>query len=385
MSRSILILNYEYPPIGGGAGNATQHIARELVSQGHRVHIVTTHFDDLPILEENDQGTVHRIASRRKRKDRSNPLEMYSYVKQARLYCVKLCSKNRFDIILSFFGIPSGMVALDLKFQFHIPYVVLLRGADVPGYPFAFSRFWHMITHGITRRVWKHTSALIANSVGLQQLAQKTGDRIHQTVSMIPNGVDDSFFSPADDYSPGEPLRFLFVGRFVREKGVEPLLDALNAEVQDQMPFRFTFVGNGPYNSKIENWILKNRASSFVTLTDWVTKEKLRYIYQTHDCLVIPSYMEGMPNVMLEAMACGLPVIGTDIAGINEIFDNNGYLIPKASSYAIKQAMNALIYNPIQLASFRLASLERIKEFTWGHVAHQLNHIMQKAILEYTE
>ena len=99
----LLILNYEYPPLGGGAGNATYFLAHQWGKQGHEADIVTTRFEGLEeISRDSDHVTVYRVDSRRKRIDQSNQLEMMSYVMKARSKSLQLCRTFPYDKVISF-------------------------------------------------------------------------------------------------------------------------------------------------------------------------------------------------------------------------------------------------------------------------------------------
>ncbi|MEZ5009056.1 MAG: glycosyltransferase [Chitinophagales bacterium] len=130
-SLKILILNYEYPPLGGGAGIMTKRLAEGFIEQGHSVTVITTAFPNVEDVTSNDQLTIIRLKARRKRKDRSNPREMNSWMQAARKYCKTSIKKGDFDICLANFTLPGGVVALDLKKRVNLPYVIP-HGHDIP-------------------------------------------------------------------------------------------------------------------------------------------------------------------------------------------------------------------------------------------------------------
>ena len=183
-----LVLNYEYPPLGGGAGNATYFLCREWARMGIVTDIVTTWFPGLDQETcESALVTVHRVRSRRKKAAQSNAVEMLSYVAQGYLKARVLCERHAYDRVVSFFAIPCGMIALRLNQKLAIPYAVLLRGGDVPGFLPRELAFYHRLTMPLTRRIWRNADRVVANSRGLQELASVTGRRIGVTVDMVPN------------------------------------------------------------------------------------------------------------------------------------------------------------------------------------------------------
>src|SRR5512143_1381089 len=123
----ILVINSEYPPVGGGAGNASAHIARLLAQQGSDVLFLTSRYGDLPD-EEMCQGVrVLRGPTRREHADRSTALEQVWFILGASFRSWRLLREFRPDVTLAFFGLPSGAVAWLLKTLRGIPYVVSLR------------------------------------------------------------------------------------------------------------------------------------------------------------------------------------------------------------------------------------------------------------------
>src|SRR5688500_14360277 len=139
----ILILNREYPPIGGGAGDARAHIADQFERMGHTVTVVTSRFGTLPHRQHQGGMTLDRVPGLRRRQDRSNPLEQIIFILSASLWTLRRIPRFRPHATLAFFGVPSGPVAWLIKKLFRVPYVVSLRGGDVPGFrPYDF-RLYH--------------------------------------------------------------------------------------------------------------------------------------------------------------------------------------------------------------------------------------------------
>src|SRR5262249_7766106 len=147
------------------------------------------------------------------------------------------------DAVIAFFGIPSGPVGLLLKLIGGRPYIVSLRGGDVPGFqPYDLALF-HKLLGPVIRLLWKKAVAVVANSGGLAALGRRFAPEV--PIEVIPNGVDGRKFHPAADGKkhPG-PVRMLFVGRVVFQKGLDVLLEAL-AGLPVELDYELEIIGDG--------------------------------------------------------------------------------------------------------------------------------------------
>jgi glycosyltransferase involved in cell wall biosynthesis len=301
---TILLINYEYPPIGAGAANATRHIAKALVELGHTAVVLTAGIGDTVGYSVEDGGVhVHRLASRRAKVSSSNPKEMLSFVWHAWRKLGSIVNQYKPDKAILFFSIPCGLLGPRLKNRFGIPYIVALRGGDVPGMEPGMDRV-HAILTPVRRRILRHAHAIVANSKGLAEASERVDPF---PVQVIPNGVDTTFFHPPIS-RPAGPFTFLFVGRFQAQKNLKVVVDVF-ADAFKGQDVRLRLVGDGPLKSDIVEQVRALGIENQVDFLPWQDKEGLRTQYQTAHCLINYSLYEGMPNVVLEAMACGLSVI----------------------------------------------------------------------------
>jgi glycosyltransferase involved in cell wall biosynthesis len=364
----VLLINYEFPPVGAGAGNATAHIARYLAESGVDVRVLTSSYANLSKRERRDGYTVLRAPAIRRRIDQCTPPEMLSFIGGAAVLASVLCARWRPDAACAFFGIPSGPVALLLRKLFAIPYLVSLRGGDVPGFMGEELARLHTIARPVTLPVWKFSSGLIANSPGLLALARQSWSAA--PIQLIPNGVDVETFCPPDRARPSSPLRLLTVGRLARQKGVIHLLQALAAS---RAPMCLRVVGDGPERARLQRAAEDLGVAGRVEFTGWVQRPGLPEHYRWADAFVLPSLDEGMPNAVLEALASGLPVIGTDVSGTRDLIDEgvNGYLVPAADTNTIASILDHLGGRPALVRALgeraRASALGR----RWEGVAEQ--------------
>ncbi len=381
---NLLLLNYEFPPLGGGAGNATKHIARELVLLGHEVTVVTAWFPGVS-KEEHDEGyTLIRVPSLRKRKDASNIVEMLHYVFCAIRTCKRLTKRTVFDCSISFFALPTGLVSYWLYRRNGIPYILSLRGGDVPGFLAMSLRWHHRFSAPLTGIVWRHAKQIIANSRDLQSLANRTARLYNTEVGYIPNGVDTDCYHPPEGVRMDSGIHFLFVGRLVEQKGVSRLLHALGVMQQTEAVLltgvTVTIAGDGPLRTSLESQATLLGIEHFVRFIGWVSREDLPKLYQEHEVLVLPSYEEGMPNVVLEAMASGLAVIAARIGGVDELVEHerNGLLFE--SDQELEQVLRRCIKDKGLIGMFSSVSRAVAETWSWKLVAEQYAQLCQESV-----
>ena len=371
----ILLLNSEYPPIGGGAGNASANIARLLVRMGNDVLLLTSHFDDFARDEICDGVRIVRVSALRRKMDRSSALEQISFIFAASFRTLGLVRQFEPDVTLAFFGLPSGAVAWLLKKTFRLPYVVSLRGGDVPGFrPYDF-RVYHKVAAPFLHVIWHSASAVVANSRGLHDLATAFDSTIE--IPIIPNGVDlEKFSAPERDWSSP---RILSVGRVVYQKGFDLALRAL-AELKD-LGWQWTIAGDGPQMPVLQAMVEEHGLQNRIHFLGWLTANQLKEQYASANLFLFPSRHEGMPNAVLEAMASGLPVIATRIAGNEELVvnDETGKLVPTEDVESLRESLRLLLVDAQKREQTGRAARRRVESsFSWNRVAEQYQIILEK-------
>jgi glycosyltransferase involved in cell wall biosynthesis len=373
----ILLINSEYPPIGGGAGNASANIARLLVLMGNEVLVLTSQFGDLPHEELCYGVRILRVPAFRQYRDRSTAMEQSSFIVVASIKALSLVREFKPNVTLAFFGLPSGAVAWLLKSVLGIPYIVSLRGGDVPGFrPYDFW-LYHKLAVPFLHVIWRNASAVVANSTGLRDLATAFDPAIN--IPIIPNGVDPEKFSQVKhDWT--QP-RILSVGRVVYQKGYDLALLAL-AGLKD-LEWEWRIAGDGPQLPSLQNMIQDNELQERVSFLGWQTADQLKKQYAEANIFLFPSRHEGMPNAVLEAMASGLPVIATRISGNEELIADGetGALVPVGDVAALRETLRSFLTRPEMRERMGNAARPRVQQsFPWTHVAEGYQSILEKVL-----
>ncbi len=314
----LLIVNYEYPPVGGGASNASGFLARTLARQDHRVSVVTSAFGEYRGRSVEDGVRVHRIPAMRKQIDRADVKQMRRFAASALVFAPFIARHERIDGMIVYFTLPSGLAGYWLRSLLGLPYLVSLQGGDVPGLIPELDRT-HRRIRWLRRRILRSAQAIVANSQGLADLSAKTDPF---PVAVVPNGVDCDMFHPSVG-PPADcqaPFRIFFAGRLQKQKNLGMLLDELARLRREGAPaFRLDVAGDGPLGPALHEHAQRLEITECVVWHGWLAKSELVALYRRADCFVNPSLYEGLPNTVTEAMASGLPVVASRVIGNDEL------------------------------------------------------------------
>src|SRR3984893_395416 len=193
-----LLLNYEFPPLGGGAATASKYLGVALCRRGNRVVVLTSAYKGLSKVSEEEGMTVIRLPALRTSIHRSGIMQMTAYILSGSQRAPGVAKQYEVDRCIAFFSVPGGVVARWLQFRRSIPYAVSLRGGDVPGTEPGLQLFYKILT-GLRRNIMRHARYVSAPSIGLKQLSERADPF---TVQVIPNGVDCEYYKPLEASRP---------------------------------------------------------------------------------------------------------------------------------------------------------------------------------------
>ena len=263
---NLLLANYEYPPIGGGAGNATFYLSRAFYKKGISTVILTSSFAGLRGYREEEGLHVYRVPALRRSADRARVMEMMLFPAAAATRASRLVQKHHIDKTMAFFTLPSGILAYWMKKKYGIPYLILLRGGDVPGHVSELDRI-HRIIRPMRRLILRNASVIVANDEGL---ADRSMAADPFPVSVIPNGVDADYFAPEEHKRQADSFTILFVGRFVKDKNLFYLLDQCS-KLKSAFPGKVSLrmVGDGPQREDLKTHAARIGLEESVTWHGW--------------------------------------------------------------------------------------------------------------------
>lgn len=203
------------------------------------------------------------------------------------------------------------------------------------------------------------------SSFGRSQLLRRTPARAWDKVKVVPCGVDESFLSEGHLKPIPAARRLVCVGRLCEQKGQLLLLEAAARLAQEGLDFELVLVGDGELRAECEARIAKDGLERRVRITGWATGERVRDELNAARAMVLPSFAEGLPVVIMEALALRRPVISTYVAGIPELVEPGvcGWLVPAGDVDHLAAAMRqALQATPEELERLGAAGRARVIE-----------------------
>lgn len=328
----ILFVSLTYPPYIGGAEKQLMFLSEKLIQNNIKVKIFTIHHKDR-ILKKN-------IISAPFIGSKINLLNKFIWV--VCLFFQLLFTNSKNSIIYSFgLGLDKFIIYFISKLK-KIPYVIKIAGtldskniARLKKRDFAISKFLQNIIVLKANRIVVQDKISILNFIKYYKVSESK-------ISLIKNGVKINKYKTTNRIK-----NILFVGRIVKEKGIFELIEAFRLIKEEKIDLSLTIVGIGPDQKYIDKKItgLEFKGKSY----------KTDKFYNNADLFVFPSYNEGLPNVVLEAMSYGIPVISTPVGALPEIFENDKHI------FYIKKNNNInLIKNKIKYLCSNIEIAEKV-------------------------
>ncbi|MDA3918438.1 MAG: glycosyltransferase family 4 protein [Deltaproteobacteria bacterium] len=373
------MLNYEFPPMGGGAGNATDNISKNLALAGHNVTVLTSKCGGQPVFEVKNGVKIYRVFSWRNSIHDCGFKGAYTYILFAAFKLWKFNRTEKFDILHYFFSLPTGLLSLFPWAFKNTPYIVSLRGSDVPYYDIYNKKvhLLNLILKPVNTYIWRNAKEVVALSRGLKATAMKTASK--QSFKVIPNGVETDLFNPGlCKKKSANKFRLITVSRLINRKGIDHVLAAL-AALKDK-DIELLIVGIGNYENTLKKMCSELKLNDCVTFYGYCLREQLFKLYNKADVFILPSLAESFGLVFTEAMACGLPVIGGRTGGVPDLIKSeNGILVEPGNIKEIKSAIVKMKQGQKMRVCMGEANRLRVLEhYSWGSVAQKYYQIYQE-------
>jgi len=370
----ILVLNYEFPPVGGGGGRAAAALSAALAERGHELRVITSSAPNLARNEALDGYQVLRVQAGRRSRFRASFASMAGFVAGALLPSIRMARSWRPDIIHVHFAVPTGVLAFPLSKITRLPYVLTAHLGDVPGGVPEKTDRWFRFVSPFTPLIWKGASKVVAVSEHTKTLALR---RYEVDIEVIPNGVQ--LRSGAAKHV-SDPPRLIFAGRFQSQKNL-PMLVELLAKVQD-LPWQCKLLGDGPDRQVVQELIHSHDLGSRVELLGWVDGAIVEERLEASDLLLLTSRSEGFPVIGVQALASGLAILASSVGGLPELVENdvNGKLCGVDDLDCFEQALRWCLEDRGRLLEMKQASRARAKRFDIQKIAEQYEAVFEEVV-----
>ncbi len=361
----LLMLCYEYPPLGGGGARVVASLCQDLNRLGQPVELITMGYKGLVADEQFDRLRVFRVPGGRRRVEVCYAPEMVPYLFTAFNKLLWRLRVRRYLINHTHFVFPDGVVAWLIKHLFGLPYIITAHGTDVPGYNPDRYKLMHRLLAPFWRRITSEAEAIICPSWHLQGLILTHNPSARTLV--IPNGIDLSRFR-ADQPKDGS---ILVVTRMFERKGVQYLLRALSG--MSSYPV-VNIVGDGPYLAELRR--LAEELGVRVNFLGFIDNKtpQFRQLLESARYFVFTSAAENFPIVLLEAMAAGLCIITSNDNGCIEVVDDCAVTIAPKQEDLLRQALQRVLDDPALAEDYGKRARQRV-ETCFGSEAVTRKHL----------
>jgi len=400
----ILVLNYEYPPIGGGGGAVCKSLAHALAKRGHHLRVQTSwikgleSFTETTYAEDTEQQIskqsmppgqsrpghsrpghleVFRSFSFRRKADTCTVWEMLLFLICNFFPTLKHILTWKPDLIHVHFAVPTGALAWLTGLLTRTPYILTIHLGDVPGaLPDQTDHLFRFLKP-LTIPIWKRARRIVAVSEFVKRLGNEAYGLPIQTIF---NGIAP----PRPSEKEPSPNRFTFisVGRLNEQKNLGFMLELL-ADLP-QRDWRYQIVGDGPMHAIWKDKAKDLEIENNVIFRGWLSKEEVFEHIQESHLLLMPSHAEGLPMVGIQALFLGCPILGSKIEGLQDLVQDGdqGWLIPLDQRDMWRERLNLILKKPEQLHRMRELAKKHAESFHIDYIAEEYDLLFQSVVSE---
>ncbi len=375
----ILMLDNEFPPLGGGMGTANQAVLREFAKKPDlHVDLITSALGGRSEFERfAEQISIYKVPVWNQNIHHSSNRELALFTIQALVKAYHLHRRNGYDFSFAWSAVPAGAVALVLNDLLGLPYYVWVSGPDIPGFEKRYQRLYPLITP-MLRRIWKKARRVIAKCPEEVEMIRAVDDSF--PIEIIENGVDLEHFSPPDDRSLDGALRVICSARLIERKGQRHLIQAVHRLNQEGFDVNLELVGDGDAMNAYRQYAASLGLNGKIAFSGYVPREHIQEHLQQAHVFALPSYNEGMALAALEAMGCGLPVVLTRTGGTGTLVEDgvNGFSHDWEDVEALTAALRRFAQDRGLVTRMGAASRQRALPYGWEELAEKYLDLFER-------
>lgn len=386
----VLMLSWEYPPkTVGGLARHVHDLSVALAAAGNEVHVITCPVPGQGLYTRDRGVHVHRIHP-----DKLSADDFMDWVGQLNEGMLELTGKlldiyDRFDLLHAHDWLV-GSAAINISRHHDLPLVATIHATE------------HGRNRGLHNDLQRHIHNLEGELVGQAHLVigcsrymgREIAELFNQPldkIRIIPNGVDPENITAGLAQPVAEPARerekvIVFLGRLVPEKGVDVLISALPAIMEEVGPVNLEIAGKGPYQPELEHLARRTGVADRVKFLGFVDDEGRNILLNRATVAVFPSIYEPFGIVALEAMAAGVPVVVSDTGGLSDVIEHgvDGYLSPPGDTHMLAYYVAEIIRNPELARHFVQRARRNIMvKFSWEQIAATTREVYAETINKF--
>jgi len=373
-------------PGAGGLSDIHWHLARELVGAGERVTIIGPYQRNAA--NPNPNVAFLPLTQAVFRRD-----NIATYAMRALRLAHAAKNLDHVDVYHS----PDSLTSAALALYGLGPRVVWHGNANVhlfSQYGIPWDKSMYLLMRTATAFASKRISRVVALGPSVVPWWERSGF-LHERICVIPNGIDLSADTPSQGtaqwHNPEiwrqSKYHLLYVGRLAAEKrGYFELIEAV-ADLSSELSVSLVIVGDGPQRGKLEDLLRQRNLTDIVCCIGHQPHEVVSQAYKHADLVILPTYADMMPRVMLEAWAAGVPFMATAIGAIPDYLrDNqNGFLLASLEREYLRSRLREVLKNPEQRARVAEGGQLTARELTWSHSASKFRDVYRSVIAEQQE
>ncbi|MCA0359901.1 MAG: glycosyltransferase family 4 protein [Armatimonadetes bacterium] len=393
----IVMLSWEYPPrIVGGISPHVYDLSKRLAERGIEVHVITKHTPLAPDEEVEPSGVhVHRVHLAKEPDNFVHEIQLLN--KATDLRCRQLLEEWREEGMPTIFHAHDWLSldsARSLKYEYQLPMIATVHATEHGrngGIYSDLQRYIHESEYWLTYEAWR----VIVCAEFMKGEVNRYFNCPLDKVDVIYNGVEAAKFQ--FEWSEQERAAWrgklalphekivMYVGRFVREKGIHVLLNAASVVLANEPDTKFVIVGGGN-REQLEKFVRWYGLKDKVLFTGFMANRSLHQLYRCADVAVFPSLYEPFGIVALEGMAAGAAVIASDAGGLREVVlhDKTGTSCFSGDPQSLGWAILNVIRDPERAEKLKEAAAERlVTDFDWGGIADQTIAVYERVWEEF--